>query len=289
MVPLGIDGRASASIRLTFALTLSLTTAACAVTRGPASSAVDANSVAAPPRRCLATASPRVVASRVFVPDGVEVRSEDHGFAIRFAQNKSSCLTLEGPSAAGPFGPSGGSPACPERSGEIAATSDGETMLASESGDALAPHILLGIVTYDVPLAAGAAHLTGSSRGIAWHVFQPPSPSETGARNPKLVSLGDERFLLLWVEGDSEKHQVRAQPLAGWGNAVGPAIDLSLPDMDVIGAPSAAVAPNGEGLVAFLASGERGFDVLVTPIACGERATLQARAFFPSPEHETPR
>jgi hypothetical protein len=261
------------------ALLLSLSAAACATTRGlPASD--EAKSVALPLQTCMPIAAPRVVGSRAFAPDGVEVQSRDAAFAIRFGQNRVGCVTVEASSATGPFAPPSKSAACPQRSGPIAATSDGETMLASEASDAQSPYILLGVVTYDVPLSPSAAHVEGSSRAVAWHAFQPPSLAGTGERSPKLVSLGDERFLLLWVEGDSERHQLRAQPLTGWGDAVGPAIDVSLPEMDVVGTPSAAIAPSGEGVVAFLASDDHGFDVMAAPIACGPRTTLQARASF---------
>lgn len=268
------------SVTLALAATLSLSTAACATTRALSESVVDAKNEPAARQTCFAVAAPRVLASHVFVPDGVQVQSQDDGFAIRFAQARSTCVTLEAPSATGPFAPSRKAPACPERSGEIAATSDGETMLASESGDAESPHVLLGVLTYDIPLAPSTAHVVGSSRGIAWHVFQPLSVAATGERSPKLVSLGEERFLLLWVEGDSQKHQLRAQPVGGWGSAIGPAIDVSLPDMDVIGSPSAAVTPKGQGMVAFLASGEHGFDLVAAPIACAAGGALQARAPF---------
>lgn len=263
------------------AFTFSAATAGCAATRGLPPPVAPAE--AEPPTQtCQVTAPPRVVAARVFAPEGVNVEAQGQGFAIRFAQTKSHCLTLRSPSAVAPFTGSDKSAACPERSGDIDATSDGETMLASESGDAEHSHVLLGVVTYDVPLAPGRA-LLAPTQGIAWHLFQPPpSVAAGGERSPKLVPLGDEHFLLLWVEGDSERHRLHAEPVAGWGTAAGPAIDVSLPEMDVIGRPDAAVGPSGEGVVAFLASGEHGFDVIATSIACGQGAAAYARASLPS-------
>lgn len=266
---------------LAYGCALSVMAAGCSATGQLPSPVVDTAGELST-QMCRVTAPPHVVASRVFVPEGVDVETQSRGFAIHFAQTKSRCMTLHSPLASGPFAASDKSTACPEKSDDNEVTSDAETMLASESGDAQVPHILLGVMTYDVPLAPGRNGV-GSTTGIAWHLFQPPpSVGSGGEGRPKLVSLGHERFLLLWVEGGSEKHQLRAEALAGWGNAVGPAIDVSSPEMDVVGRPGAAVGPDGEGVVAFLNSGAHGFDLMATPIACNHGAVLQADAALPS-------
>jgi hypothetical protein len=85
---------------------------------------------------------------------------------------------------------------------------------------------------------------------------------------PELAPIGQDRFLLAWVEGNAESHQLRAQSVVGWGDPLGPSMVLSPEDASVIGRPSIVVAPTGYGLVTYLASIDGEFDVLATPIAC---------------------
>jgi hypothetical protein len=98
--------------------------------------------------------------------------------------------------------------------------------------------------------------------------FAPGSSREGGQMAPALAPIGHDRFLLAWVEGDVESHELRAQSVVGWGDALGPSMVLSPKDASVIGRPSVVVAPTGYGLVSYVASIDGEFDVLATPIAC---------------------
>ncbi|HXX67092.1 MAG TPA: hypothetical protein VEK07_07920 [Polyangiaceae bacterium] len=260
---------------------LSLSTLACATTQtatlGRPAAAEDPSAPL-----CRVTAPPRVVASRVFVPGGVAATVRDGLFAIRFSPSASQCQTLDAGSPAGPFVPTSGSAVCQPAPSQPMASSGDETMLAAEFyDDAQLSHVVLGVTTFDSPGMFRRASLRAMGR-IVPHVFEPPPGGPPGgASSPGLAALGDDRFLLLWLQGDSQASVLRAQPIAGWGNAVGSPLDLSPSEVSVIGRPSAAVTPSGEGLVAFLASNGHGFDVLATPIACATNSALDARAAAP--------
>ena len=141
-------------------------------------------------------------------------------------------------------------------------------MLAWDSRDAFAPHPGLGIGTEDMPHAFFGLGIAGDRRSVArpFHVL--PSIAKAGAAEPQLAPLGHDRFLVAWVDGNSESHQVRAQSVVGWGDPLGPSMVLSPEDASVIGRPSVAVAPTGYGIVTYVASIEGEFDVLATPVAC---------------------
>jgi hypothetical protein len=66
----------------------------------------------------------------------------------------------------------------------------------------------------------------------------------------------------------AESHELRAQSVVGWGDALAPSMVLSPKDSSVIGRPRVVVAPNGFGLVTYVASIDGEFDVLGTPVAC---------------------
>jgi hypothetical protein len=140
-------------------------------------------------------------------------------------------------------------------------------MLAWESHDAQEPHIALGVVTYDAPLGFFGHGIEGS-RHVVQRTFHAPEAGAEGETAPELAPIGHDRFLLAWVEGDVESHQLRAQSVVGWGDPLGAAMDLSPAEASVIGRPSLVVAPTGEGLVTYVASMDGEFDVLATPIAC---------------------
>jgi hypothetical protein len=135
--------------------------------------------------------------------------------------------------------------------------------------DATPPRVTLGVVVYDAPRTIFGFALEGR-RHVIERTFEAPARvvRSGGETNPALVPIAGERFLLTWVDGDIESHQLHAQVVAGWGTPVGAAIDLSPGDASVIGRPSAAVSADGHGIVAFLASNGHGFDVLATPVAC---------------------
>jgi hypothetical protein len=223
----------------------------------------------APAVSCHLAGPLQTVASGVYVPAGVEASVEGEQVSIRFARRKGRCESVHALAVWSHFASDEGSAECPSQHRDVVATSEGETLLAKESrDDAGSPRIDLSVVVHDVPsLLFG---FVGRDRSrVVERAFEPPEGGRVGGqRSPGLVSLPGERFLLMWVEGDSYGRQLRAQPVAGWGAAAGPVFDVSPPDASVIGAASAAMAKDGRGEVAFLASRGNGFDVLAAPIAC---------------------
>jgi len=246
----------------------------CATSGGagaaPARLSAGLSPLEAPGSLCRVTGEARVVASHVYVPAGVEARLDDGHATIRFAHRKGSCAVARALPTSGRFVTDDTAGECPADASDVVATSEGETILARESRrDGQTPHITLGVVVHDAPSLLGFS-VRGSDR-VVERAFAPPQVSPGGEKHPWLAPLPGERFLLLWVDGDSEGSSLHAQPVAGWGTPVGGAFDLSPSDVSVIGRPSAAVGPDGRGVVAFLASSGSGFDVLATPIACEGR------------------
>ena len=246
----------------------------CAATTEPAAAgartAADGSAgVNAPAASCHLAGPVQTVASRVYVPAGVEASVEDEQVSIRFARRSGRCESAHAFAVGSHFVSDEGPAECPNQHRGVVATSEGETLLAKESlDDAGSPRIDLSVVVHHVPsLLFGFVE---RDRGrVVERAFEPPEAGRVGGqRSPGLVPLPGERFLLMWVDGDAYGRQLRAQPVAGWGAAAGPVFDVSPPDASVIGAPSAAMARDGRGEVAFLASRGNGFDVLAAPIAC---------------------
>ena len=257
----------AARIAATLAVTaLSLASAACSsvtgeTARGPVGPVGPVGAAA-----CHATGSARVLARRVFVPGGVQAAAQGSGFSVRFATAASHCSEVgwnDGPGATQPA-------SCPTAGArtEARAESDGETMLAWESNDDAEPRIHLGVVTYDAPHAFFGVGIEGKKKIVERTFFAPGSSRDAGQAAPALAPIGHDRFLLAWVDGNVESHELRAQSVVGWGDPLGPSMVLSPRDASVIGHPSVAVAPTGYGLVTYVASVDGEFDVLATPIAC---------------------
>jgi hypothetical protein len=217
---------------------------------------------------CHATGEPTVLARKVFVPAGVEATAQDGGFTVRFATAASRCLAV----AWGAIGEHPQAASCPTPGARTAAREDAsdETMLAWESHDEAEPRIKLGVVTYDTPLSLlGARVGARSTTKVVERTFLAPGSSRDGGQMaPALAPIGHDRFLLAWVDGNVASHELRAQSVAGWGDALGPSMVLSPKDASVIGRPSVVVAPTGYGLVSYVASIDGEFDVLSTPVAC---------------------
>lgn len=250
-------------------LSLSLSSAACSAVSTAAAppTVADASGSAAP---CRVTGRPTVLARHLFVPGGVEVQENGGALQVRFAHAKSRCLTTQWP----PTSEAPQDAACPSPGATVAANavSGDETMLASErvsQGSGNAPLLVLGIVTYDPPHADFGFSSAGRER-VVERLFAAERVAGDQT-SPELVAIGGERFLLVWVEGGVERHELRAQSVAGWGDRLGPAMDLSTADVSVIGRASAVVGPDGDGLVAYIASAGEEFDLFGTPIACAAR------------------
>jgi hypothetical protein len=241
----------------------SLSNAACSASVAP--SQLPSASVGAPV--CHATGPARTVARRVFVPRGVAASVEDGAFAVRFASAASRCLEVEWPLDA-----DGARPAACPAPGDRTATSEygaNEATLAWDSRDGQDPPGLLGAVTDDAPRTFfGNGIGIDLARHVVDRTFAYGARQEPGEMAPALAPIGHDRFLLAWVDGDVETHELRAQSVVGWGEPLGPAMVLSPDSVSVIGRPSVVVAPSGYGLVTYLASTDGEFDVLATPIAC---------------------
>jgi hypothetical protein len=245
------------------AVALSLSSAACSsVTAVPAEAPIAHDGVG--PAACHASGPTKVLARRVFVPAGVQASIADGGFSVGYAADSSHCLVVEWPS-----GTSHVLPGSCARSNEKTAARDvsDETMLAWESHDAAEPHITLGVSTSDAPRAFYGFGIAGE-RHLVEHPFRPLVTTRGGETAPAIAPIGHDRFLLAWVDGNVEGHQLHAQSVVGWGETLGSAMVLSPADASVIGKPSVVVAPNGYGLVSYVASLEGEFDVLATPVAC---------------------
>jgi hypothetical protein len=242
---------------------LSLASAACSSVSAATPPVVPASSGAA---MCHVTGGTKVLARRVFVPGGVVATAQDGTFSVRFAPDSSHCVALDWPTATLRTSPG----SCSAAGAETATRANGadETMLAWESHDGAEPHVALGVATYDAPHAFFGFGMAGA-RHVVEHPFHVLSPSSRGGETaPVLAPIGHDRFLLAWVDGDVESHQLRAQSVVGWGEPLGPSMVLSPAEASVIGHPSVVVAPSGYGLVTYVASIEGEFDVLATPVSC---------------------
>ena len=248
---------------------LSLASAACSVVGAatPAAATPAAGTAAATDAPvCRATSGAKVLARRVFVPGGVEAATQDGSISVRFAADPSHCAAVDWPS--GTQRAQSGS--CRASVATVASASHpDEAMLAWESRDAADPHGVRSVDAYDAPRAFLGFGLAEDQR-VVERPFHWPSAS-VGETARQLAPIGDDRFLLAWVDGDSESHLLRAQPVAGRGDPLGAAFVLSPTQASVIGRPSVVIEPTGYGIVTYLASIEGEFDVLATPIVCTTR------------------
>jgi hypothetical protein len=153
----------------------------------------------------------------------------------------------------------------------VLVTSDAETMLAWDAVRGDQSELLVGVVVHDLaPGARPHAHVVA-------HVFPiPPNGFDGSTRAPSLADLGDGRFFLTWTQGNVEMTQLRAQPVAGWGDPIGPPIEVSAPDSSVVGGSSAAFTRDGSGAVAYFASAGDALELMVTPVNCSRSPAVPA-------------
>jgi hypothetical protein len=98
--------------------------------------------------------------------------------------------------------------------------------------------------------------------------FEPPPGGKGGeAMSPGLAVLPGGRFLLVWSEGPTSAHEVRALTLSAEGLPLGAPLAVSGDGVNA-GQGQVAVTESGRGVVAFLESRANGFRVAATPIAC---------------------
>jgi hypothetical protein len=102
----------------------------------------------------------------------------------------------------------------------------------------------------------------------AARAFNPPAGG-LGApfMSPGVTSLGGGRFLVVWTEGAVSSHQVRAQTIDAKGAPQGDALVISADGANA-GQGQAAIGTDGRGIVAYLASSGKNFEVVATPISC---------------------
>jgi hypothetical protein len=91
----------------------------------------------------------------------------------------------------------------------------------------------------------------------------------TQAMSPSVAGLGGGRFVVAWSEG-TPTHQVRAVTLKADGSASGAPMALSAAGINA-GQPQIAVGSDGRGVVAFLASKGKAYELHATPVACGAK------------------
>jgi hypothetical protein len=100
-------------------------------------------------------------------------------------------------------------------------------------------------------------------------MFVPPAGGKgEQAMSPALSALSGGRFLLVWTEGPTSGHDVRALTFSLDGHPIGAPLAVSSESMNA-GQGQAAVNATGQGVIAFLESRGDGFEVAATSIACG--------------------
>ena len=87
------------------------------------------------------------------------------------------------------------------------------------------------------------------------------------AMSPGVSALPGEQFLLLWTEGPTSSHQVRALVFGANGQPQGAPLTVSADGVNA-GQGQAAFVEGGRGLVAFLGASGKNFEVVATPISC---------------------
>jgi hypothetical protein len=96
----------------------------------------------------------------------------------------------------------------------------------------------------------------------------PPGGLGEQAMSPGIAGVLGARFLLSWTEGPVASHQVRAQTLAASGDPLGTPLTISGEGINA-GQGQPAVLPDGNGLVAYMASPAGGTaEVVATPVLC---------------------
>jgi len=237
----------------------------CARAPAPPAPRVDPAAAAQAEPMCRSTGEAQVIASNVWA-NHVTVQTRPQGNFEVSIVDVEPCLTVAVARNGAPLGGPVLGPCPPSSPSDAATATNGtETYTArAEQWETEPAHLVLGVFTWEWPHAyAGQAH--EGQRRVVERVFAPPAGgSHTGETMPALAPFGRDRFLLAWVEGT----EVRALPLAHWAEPIGEAIYVSPPEARVVAHPSVSFAPDGVGLVAFLARTKTGSHVLATPIYC---------------------
>jgi hypothetical protein len=107
----------------------------------------------------------------------------------------------------------------------------------------------------------------GEPAGEAGTFVPPAGGKGEQVMSPGLAAVPGGRFLLVWTDGPTARHDVRALTLSREGLPLGKPLDISNRS-DNAGQGQAAVNGARQGVVAFLESTEGGFHVAATPITC---------------------
>jgi hypothetical protein len=111
--------------------------------------------------------------------------------------------------------------------------------------------------------AAGEAPRSASS-------FDAPAGGKgQNKMSPGMAALPGGRFLLVWTEGPASGHDVRAITLTKDGTAIGGPLAVSSGGENA-GQGQAVVNAAGQGAVVFLSAAADKFEVIATPIDCGQ-------------------
>jgi hypothetical protein len=121
----------------------------------------------------------------------------------------------------------------------------------------------------DEPWKLRWTHFDAGGAPTASDTFHPPAGGKgEQAMSPALTALPGGRFLLAWTEGPMSGHDVRALTLSSDGKVLGAPLVISNPGINA-GQAQVAVAGSGQGVAAFLETGGNGFQIVATPITCG--------------------
>jgi len=152
----------------------------------------------------------------------------------------------------------------PPSPGKTRASSRETTYLARQVWDADgSPRLSLGFVSYEAPHAFFGMARAGQPRMVE-HTLRAPPGAAGGESDPALATYHGDRFALAWVQGDT----VRVQPVGGYATLLGAPLDVSVPGTSSPGAPALVFNDEGDGVVAFAAQTDEGYNVLATPIHC---------------------
>jgi hypothetical protein len=109
------------------------------------------------------------------------------------------------------------------------------------------------------------AYVAGFTSG-GWTVHTIAAPPEARIMDPRVAPVAGGRFIVLWREGTTDRHGLRAQLYNNEARPVGGSFDPA-PGLEVVRADVAA-KPDGEVLVASLVATEKGLDLVASPVRC---------------------
>lgn len=120
--------------------------------------------------------------------------------------------------------------------------------------------------TADAPWGIRMRRIT--SQGVEEPVsFAPPGGLGAPFIAPSVIGLGGRRFFVVWTEGSAQNHQVRGATLDATGQIEGAPFALSAPGANA-GQAQAALTDGAKGVVAFLVSSGKSFELVAAGVTC---------------------